>query len=210
MNLNRNSCSWLAVRPNGRAERCGGGGLCRRSRDGSSGVVEGKGFSHVLHFCQTSNSSTPSTTIPESSFCSRFPSSAATTKSHPSISSASSPSPAIILPVPTSDDKHGSPITNSVDFLECDCNDTSFAYPGRLILFKNLNFGIDLDSRIAIQKRGENFWTEFELFVVDLLVGLVVNVALVGMLAPYVRIGQPSVSKGFLGGGGDIGDIVDI
>ncbi|XP_025014990.1 protein RETICULATA, chloroplastic isoform X2 [Ricinus communis] len=50
-----------------------------------------------------------------------------------------------------------------------------------------------------IQKRGEDFWAEFELYVADLLVGVVVNVALVGMLAPYVRIGQPSVSKGFLG-----------
>ncbi|KAF2288623.1 hypothetical protein GH714_009509 [Hevea brasiliensis] len=50
-----------------------------------------------------------------------------------------------------------------------------------------------------IQKRGKDFWAEFELFVADLLVGVVVNVALVGMLAPYVRIGQPSVSKGLFG-----------
>ncbi|XP_021897381.1 protein RETICULATA, chloroplastic [Carica papaya] len=50
-----------------------------------------------------------------------------------------------------------------------------------------------------IQKRGKDFWAEFELYVADLLVGLVVNVALVGMLAPYARIGQPSVSKGFFG-----------
>ncbi|XP_047336465.1 protein RETICULATA, chloroplastic-like [Impatiens glandulifera] len=52
-----------------------------------------------------------------------------------------------------------------------------------------------------VQKRGKDFWAEFELYLADLLVGLVVNVALVGMLAPYARIGQPSVSKGlgFLG-----------
>ncbi|XP_044511211.1 protein RETICULATA, chloroplastic [Mangifera indica] len=50
-----------------------------------------------------------------------------------------------------------------------------------------------------VQKRGKDFWAEFELYVADLLVGVVVNVALVGMLAPYVRIGQPSVSKGLLG-----------
>lgn len=50
-----------------------------------------------------------------------------------------------------------------------------------------------------VQKRGKDFWAEFELYVADLLVGVVVNIALVGMLAPYVRIGQPSVSKGFLG-----------
>lgn len=50
-----------------------------------------------------------------------------------------------------------------------------------------------------VQKRGKDFWSEFELYLADLLVGVVVNVALVGMLAPYVRIGQPSLSKGFLG-----------
>ncbi|CAL5192224.1 unnamed protein product [Lathyrus oleraceus] len=49
------------------------------------------------------------------------------------------------------------------------------------------------------QKRGKDFWNEFELYVADLLVGLVVNVALVGMLAPYARIGKPSISKGFIG-----------
>ncbi|KAJ8899937.1 hypothetical protein K2173_019642 [Erythroxylum novogranatense] len=50
-----------------------------------------------------------------------------------------------------------------------------------------------------VQKRGKDFWAEFELFAADLLVGVVVNIALVGMLAPYARIGQPSISKGFLG-----------
>ncbi|KAL5138607.1 Protein RETICULATA, chloroplastic [Glycine soja] len=33
----------------------------------------------------------------------------------------------------------------------------------------------------------------------NILVGLVVSVALVGMLAPYARIGKPSISSGFLG-----------
>ncbi|XP_062095464.1 protein RETICULATA, chloroplastic [Humulus lupulus] len=50
-----------------------------------------------------------------------------------------------------------------------------------------------------VQKRGKDFWSEFELYVADLLVGTVVNVALVSMLAPYVRIGQPNLSKGLLG-----------
>ncbi|XP_007026889.2 PREDICTED: protein RETICULATA, chloroplastic [Theobroma cacao] len=50
-----------------------------------------------------------------------------------------------------------------------------------------------------VQKRGKDFWAEFELYVADLLVGVVVNIALVGMLAPYARIGQPSTSTGFLG-----------
>ncbi|RWR86153.1 protein RETICULATA, chloroplastic [Cinnamomum micranthum f. kanehirae] len=50
-----------------------------------------------------------------------------------------------------------------------------------------------------IQKRGKDFWAEFELYFADLLVGVVVNVALVGLLAPYARIGQPSLSNGLFG-----------
>ncbi|KAH9700038.1 protein RETICULATA-RELATED 1 [Citrus sinensis] len=49
------------------------------------------------------------------------------------------------------------------------------------------------------QKRGKDFWSEFELYLADLLVGLVVDIALVGMLAPYARIGQPSASSGLFG-----------
>ena len=45
----------------------------------------------------------------------------------------------------------------------------------------------------------QDFWNEFELYAADLVVGTVVNVALVGMLAPYARIGRPSISKGLLG-----------
>ncbi|KAL9422611.1 hypothetical protein AB3S75_034814 [Citrus x aurantiifolia] len=43
---------------------------------------------------------------------------------------------------PTPDDRPGPPI---ISF-----SDASFGYPGGPILFKNLNFGIDLDSRIAM------------------------------------------------------------
>ncbi|CAL9061706.1 unnamed protein product [Musa banksii] len=50
-----------------------------------------------------------------------------------------------------------------------------------------------------VQKRGKDFWAEFELYAADLLVGVVVNVALVGMLAPYVRFGQTSTSNSLLG-----------
>lgn len=50
-----------------------------------------------------------------------------------------------------------------------------------------------------VKQRGKDFWAEFELYTADLLVGVVVNVALVGMLAPYARIGQLSSSQGFLG-----------
>ncbi|GAB2285495.1 hypothetical protein Dimus_019944 [Dionaea muscipula] len=51
-----------------------------------------------------------------------------------------------------------------------------------------------------VQKRGEEFWTEFELYLADILVGVVVDIALVSLLAPYVRIGRQHVSGGFLGG----------
>ncbi|XAR68897.1 hypothetical protein NMG60_11000303 [Bertholletia excelsa] len=69
-------------------------------------------------------------------------------------------------------------------------------------LFK-IGTEIVIDSGCAtlaeVQKRGKDFWAEFELYFADLLVGVVVNVALVGMLAPYARIGQPSLSKGAFG-----------
>jgi hypothetical protein len=51
-----------------------------------------------------------------------------------------------------------------------------------------------------VQKRGEDFWAEFELYAADILIGVVVDIALVGMLAPYVRFGKASSSTtGLLG-----------
>ncbi|XP_015579842.2 protein RETICULATA-RELATED 1, chloroplastic [Ricinus communis] len=50
-----------------------------------------------------------------------------------------------------------------------------------------------------VHKRGKDFWSEFELYAADLLVGIVVDIALVAMLAPYARIGWPSVKSGLLG-----------
>jgi len=35
------------------------------------------------------------------------------------------------------------------NYFKFGCSDASFGYPGGPTLFKNLNFGIDLDSRIA-------------------------------------------------------------
>ncbi|XP_074280531.1 protein RETICULATA-RELATED 1, chloroplastic-like [Silene latifolia] len=49
------------------------------------------------------------------------------------------------------------------------------------------------------QKRGKDFWNEFELYLADLLVGIVVDIALVGMLAPYARFGQKTASGGVFG-----------
>ncbi|KAK1583622.1 hypothetical protein Q3G72_025627 [Acer saccharum] len=54
-------------------------------------------------------------------------------------------------------------------------------------------------SRREYQKRRKDFWSEFELYLADLLVGVVVDVALVGMLAPYARIWQSTVSSGLFG-----------
>ncbi|PKA48100.1 hypothetical protein AXF42_Ash015863 [Apostasia shenzhenica] len=51
-----------------------------------------------------------------------------------------------------------------------------------------------------IRKRGNDFWAEFELYAADLLVGVVVDIALVGLLAPYVRFGMPSSSRGIFDG----------
>ncbi|GJS71676.1 reticulata-related protein 1, chloroplastic [Tanacetum coccineum] len=49
-----------------------------------------------------------------------------------------------------------------------------------------------------VQKRGKDFWDEFQLNAADLLVGTVVDVALVGMLAPYARSGKRSLASGGL------------
>eukprot|EP01018_Ginkgo_biloba_P034477 Gb_03781 [translate_table: standard] len=69
-------------------------------------------------------------------------------------------------------------------------------------LFKVLT-EITIDSFCAtfaeVQKRGKDFWAEFELYLADLLVGIVVDVALVGMLAPFVRFGQPTITAGLSG-----------
>ncbi|KAL0695802.1 hypothetical protein Bca4012_062982 [Brassica carinata] len=58
---------------------------------------------------------------------------------------------------------------------------------------------IAIDSYCAtfaeVQKRGEDFWSEFELYAADLLVGLVVDVTLVGLLAPYACIGKTYVAS---------------
>lgn len=72
-----------------------------------------------------------------------------------------------------------------------------------IVLFYISSTQIVIDSCCAtfaeVQKRGKDFWSEFELYAADLLVGIVVNVALVSMLAPYARIGKSSASKDFFG-----------
>eukprot|EP00249_Psilotum_nudum_P009499 c21975_g1_i1 orf=508-1950(-) len=49
-----------------------------------------------------------------------------------------------------------------------------------------------------IQKRGKDFWNEFELYMADVLVGVVVDAALVGMLAPFVQFGQTASATGMM------------
>lgn len=80
-----------------------------------------------------------------------------------------------------------------------------YRLPGDLYLLFTNNFALQIviDTCCAtfaeVQKRGKDFWAEFELYTADMLVGVVVNVALVGMLAPYARIGKLSTSQGLLG-----------
>ncbi|XP_066363901.1 protein RETICULATA-RELATED 1, chloroplastic-like [Miscanthus floridulus] len=52
---------------------------------------------------------------------------------------------------------------------------------------------------VEVQKRRKDFWAEFELYAADLLVSVAVDIALVGLLAPYVRIEKPSASTGLFG-----------
>ncbi|GBG64929.1 hypothetical protein CBR_g48677 [Chara braunii] len=70
-------------------------------------------------------------------------------------------------------------------------------------LFKVLT-EITIDSGCAtfaeVKKRGAEFWDEFEFYLSDLLVGIVLDVALVGMLAPIVTFGTVNhSSKGLQG-----------
>lgn len=59
---------------------------------------------------------------------------------------------------------------------------------------------IAIDSGCAtfaeVQKRGKDFWNEFELYLSDLGVGIVMDIALVGMLAPYVSFGRSAAGVG--------------
>lgn len=41
-----------------------------------------------------------------------------------------------------------------------------------------------------LRKRGEDFWAEFEFYLSDLVVGLVLDVVLVGLIAPVAVIGR--------------------
>ncbi|KAK7853617.1 protein reticulata-related 1 [Quercus suber] len=73
----------------------------------------------------------------------------------------------------------------------------------QVFLERYLDLQIVIDSCCAtfaeVQKRGKDFWAEFELYAADLLVGVVVDIALVGLLAPYARFGQPSMPRGLFG-----------
>lgn len=68
-------------------------------------------------------------------------------------------------------------------------------------LFKLLT-EIAIDSGCAtfaeVQKRGEDFWNEFELYMADLIVGVVVDAALVGMLAPFVQFRRIAPARGMV------------
>jgi hypothetical protein len=83
-------------------------------------------------------------------------------------------------------------------FWYCFCG---MCIPGVYCLFGAVQIVIDscCATFAEVQKRGKDFWSEFELYAADLLVGVVVDIALVGLLAPYARFGKPSTSRGLLG-----------
>ena len=47
-----------------------------------------------------------------------------------------------------------------------------------------------------VRKRGDDFWKEFEFFLSDWAVGLVLDVALVTLITPAAVLGRRSVPKG--------------
>ena len=47
-----------------------------------------------------------------------------------------------------------------------------------------------------MRKRGKDFWAEFEFYLSDLLVGLVMDVVLVGLMAPVAVLGASPHSRG--------------
>jgi hypothetical protein len=53
---------------------------------------------------------------------------------------------------------------------------------------------VTIDSACAtfaeVRKRGAEFWDEFEFYLSDLLVGLVMDVLLVGLMAPRAVLGR--------------------
>lgn len=55
----------------------------------------------------------------------------------------------------------------------------------------SLHLQVCIDSGCAtfaeVSKRGDDFWKEFDLYASDMLVGVVMDVALVSMLAPVAR-----------------------
>ncbi|KAJ7539883.1 hypothetical protein O6H91_11G113400 [Diphasiastrum complanatum] len=50
-----------------------------------------------------------------------------------------------------------------------------------------------------VQKRGKDFWNEFELYMSDLVVGVVLDITLVCMLAPFVQFGGKPPPRGTMG-----------
>ena len=47
-----------------------------------------------------------------------------------------------------------------------------------------------------LRKRGDDFWGEFEFYLSDLMVGLVLDVVLVTLIAPAIKANQTSIDVG--------------
>lgn len=50
---------------------------------------------------------------------------------------------------------------------------------------------------VEVQKRGKDFWNEFEFYFLDFGVGIVLDIVFVGMLVLYVSFGRSVIGVGF-------------
>ena len=76
----------------------------------------------------------------------------------------------------------------------------SVASHGRVVIWKPFDVNTQIGAEIVIdvccatvaevRKRGENFWGEFEFYLSDLAVGMVLDIVLVTLLAPVAVIGK--------------------
>lgn len=95
-------------------------------------------------------------------------------------------------------------IDTPIEACRCELCDSSTsilctAYPYKLWL-KRTEYLSDLGTGCAtvaeVRKRGKDFWAEFEFYLSDLLVGLVMDVVLVSLMAPVAVLGAKPRSRG--------------
>ena len=63
-----------------------------------------------------------------------------------------------------------------------------------------MDFGLTGCATVAeVRKRGQDFWGEFEFYLSDLVVGLVMDVVLVSLMAPVAVLGAKPRTRGTSG-----------